>query len=287
MDMARFILSSALARTASGISGALKVGVSAIGNIPAGNLQTVLAALKTQVDEKAPWMSGMPSGGQANTVLKKNSAMDYDYSWVAEAAPDVKRACALAASAPTVHDYSAAFTVTEDPPGEANIGIVPASETAQGIVELATSAETTTGTDTTRAAHPAGVAAAIAASAANPRPNVERNNVLVATAPPVLDFSTAFTVTESPAGEVNIGMSGASETAEGVVERATTAEAEAGMDTTRYVSPAGVNAAVNAAVNGRRAVGAFHAYQGTANLNIANNTATKISFQTEEFDVSG
>jgi hypothetical protein len=42
-------------------------------------------------------------------------------------------------------------------------GILPASTTAQGIVELATDAETVTGTDATRAATPFGVAAAIAA----------------------------------------------------------------------------------------------------------------------------
>jgi hypothetical protein len=39
------------------------------------------------------------------------------------------------------------------------IAVSAASDTAQGVVELATSAETTTGTDTTRATHPAGVKA--------------------------------------------------------------------------------------------------------------------------------
>lgn len=38
---------------------------------------------------------------------------------------------------------------------------VPATETAQGVVELATAAETTTGTDNTRAVHPAGLKAAL------------------------------------------------------------------------------------------------------------------------------
>jgi len=41
---------------------------------------------------------------------------------------------------------------------------VPASETVAGKVELATAAETITGTDTTRAVHPAGAAAAIDAA---------------------------------------------------------------------------------------------------------------------------
>ena len=43
------------------------------------------------------------------------------------------------------------------------LGVSAASDTAAGVVELATDAETVTGTDTTRATTPAGVAAAIAA----------------------------------------------------------------------------------------------------------------------------
>jgi hypothetical protein len=41
------------------------------------------------------------------------------------------------------------------------LSVSAATESASGVVELATSAETTTGTDTTRAAHPAGVKAAV------------------------------------------------------------------------------------------------------------------------------
>ena len=48
--------------------------------------------------------------------------------------------------------------------------ISSATETASGIVELATNAETTTGTDMTRATHPAGVAAAISAASAAYQP---------------------------------------------------------------------------------------------------------------------
>jgi hypothetical protein len=52
-EIGRAVLKTALARTSAGLSGALKIGVSAIGDIAAGNLQTVLASLKTQVDAKA------------------------------------------------------------------------------------------------------------------------------------------------------------------------------------------------------------------------------------------
>ena len=44
--------------------------------------------------------------------------------------------------------------------------VVPATESVKGIVELATAAETTAGTDATRAVHPAGLKAAIAAGTA-------------------------------------------------------------------------------------------------------------------------
>ena len=48
-----------------------------------------------------------------------------------------------------------------------SLGIVAASDTAAGIVELATNAEAVTGTDTARATTPAGVAAALAATSVN------------------------------------------------------------------------------------------------------------------------
>lgn len=70
---------------------------------------------------------------------------------------------ALAGKAPTVHTHVKA-DITD---------LVSASDTVQGIVELATTAEATTGTDTVRAVTPAGVKAVI--------------NALVGTAPGLLD----------------------------------------------------------------------------------------------------
>jgi microcystin-dependent protein len=84
---------------------------------------------------------------------------------------------------------TAAEMETSDPEGQLNISLDPlalyvfkdsswqavatqagappaATETAPGVIELATSAETITGTDTARAVHPAGLAAALAAFAA-------------------------------------------------------------------------------------------------------------------------
>lgn len=83
----------------------------------------------------------------------------------------VKEAGSVVSSAATTFDFGTGFDVTESPAGEVNIAIdateLPAaSDTAQGPVELATNAETVTGTDTARATTPAGVAAAIAAGIA-------------------------------------------------------------------------------------------------------------------------
>jgi len=87
---------------------------------------------------------------------------------------------------------------------------VDATTTVKGIVELATSAETTTGTDAVRATTPAGVKAAILANA---------------TALPV-----------------------ASATVQGIVELATDAETVSGVDATRAATPASVKAALTAFV---------------------------------------
>lgn len=75
-----------------------------------------------------------------------------------------------------------------------------ATETAAGIVELATTIEAAAGTDTTRAVTAAGVAAYVTAN------------------PPSVSAATA--------------------TSSGIVELATLAEAQAGTDTTRVVTPA-------------------------------------------------
>lgn len=60
------------------------------------------------------------------------------------------------ADSPAIYLKDTAGTVVKIA-GAGAIGGTPATETAAGIVELATAAETTTGTDNTRAVHPAGL----------------------------------------------------------------------------------------------------------------------------------
>jgi hypothetical protein len=117
-----------------------------------------------------------------------------------------------------------------------------ASETAKGLVELATAAETVTGTDTTRATHAAGVAAAIAAAGGGPLfadPNADRIAFWD-------DSAGAFTALVHSAplsiSGTSLTVSSATSSAEGIVELATTAEVVTGTDTTRAVTAAGVTA---------------------------------------------
>lgn len=104
-----------------------------------------------------------------------------------------------------------------------------ATDTATGVVELATIAETTTGTDTVRAVTPAGVKAV--------------GDLKLAIANNLSDVANAATAF----GNIK---QAASESATGVVELATTAEAAAGVDTSRAVTPAGVASAIAALASG-------------------------------------
>ena len=90
----------------------------------------------------------------------------------------------------------------------ANLGIVSASETAAGIVERATDAEVTTGTDTGR-------------------------------------FMSVKQIVDLVAGSTS-AVPAASETVAGIVERATDAEVTTGTDTTRFMSVKQIVDLVNA-----------------------------------------
>lgn len=97
------------------------------------------------------------------------------------------------------------------------------------MVELATTAETTTGTDTTRATTPAGVKAV-----ADGKADSAHNH----------DGSYAASAHNHDGSYATTGHThaAATTTAAGVVELATTTEATTGTDTSRAVTPAGVKA---------------------------------------------
>ena len=112
----------------------------------------------------------------------------------------------------------------------ANIQAKVAGATVKGIVELATDAETITGTDTARAVTPANIQAKVAGAAA-------KGIVELATdAETITGTDTARAVTPA-----NIQAKVAGAAAKGIVELATTAETTTGTDTARAVTPEGLH----------------------------------------------
>lgn len=136
--------------------------------------------------------------------------------------------------------------------GSALPALPTASDTVAGIVELATNAETITGSDTVRAVTPAGLAAAVSTLVPDATDTVKGKVELATNAETVTGTDTVRATT--PAGvkaHVDAAISAASvpdasETVKGKVELATNAEAVTGTDTVRAVTPAGLKAHVDA-----------------------------------------
>ncbi|EGF93103.1 bacteriophage large tail fiber protein [Asticcacaulis biprosthecium C19] len=131
--------------------------------------------------------------------------------------------------------------------GDLDFVLPPASTTVQGVVELATNAETVAGTDNTRATTPAGVAAAIDAI---PYCTEDIFGVieLATVAEAVAGIDPNRAVTSVGLAAAIAAIPAASDTVAGKVELATDAEALAGTDTDRAVTPAAMTAAISAAV---------------------------------------
>ena len=118
--------------------------------------------------------------------------------------------------------------------GVGSISTVDATETAKGIVELATAAETTTGTDATRAVHPAGLKVEL-----DKKANLASPTFTGTPAAPTAAAGTNTTQVATTAF-VHAATPDATEAAKGVVELATAAETTTGTDATRAVHPAGL-----------------------------------------------
>jgi hypothetical protein len=116
---------------------------------------------------------------------------------------------------------------------------VDASTTVKGIVELATSAETITGTDTARAVTPAGLQAKVASTTAKGIVELATDGEADAGS----DTTRAITPSNLPTA-VPANMPSASTSVQGKVELATNAETITGTDTARAVTPAGLQAKV-------------------------------------------
>ena len=110
-----------------------------------------------------------------------------------------------------------------------------ASETVKGIVELATAAETTTGTDNTRAVHPAGLKVELDKKAPLAGPTF--TGVPKAPTAAAGTNTTQLATTAFVKAAVTAGTPDASETVKGIAEIATTAEVTAGTDDATIVTP--------------------------------------------------
>lgn len=196
-----------LARTPSAsetVSGIVELATAAETTTGTNNTRAVHpAGLKVELDKKAPLASPTFTGTPA--------------------------APTAAAGTNTTQVATTAFVTAA-----VTAGTPAASETVRGIVELATAAETTTGTDSTRAVHPAGLkvelnkkaplaSPALTGTPTAPTAAAGTNTTQIAT--------TAYVMARTPA---------ASETVRGIVELATAAETTTGTDATRAVHPAGL-----------------------------------------------
>ena len=127
--------------------------------------------------------------------------------------------------------------------------VVAATESRAGKVELATIAEVKAGTDTTKAVTPAGVMAAIDATAVDYSLALKDEGVSKAARVKELNVVGAGVAASATGTTGVITVNTAKEGQEGTVALASIAEAKDGTDTSRAVTPAGMKAAIDAAVN--------------------------------------
>jgi microcystin-dependent protein len=173
---------------------------------------------------------------------------------------------------PSGHLILVQFDDTEIDAGYMLASVPDASETVKGVVELATTTEASTGTDTTRAVTPAGLSAAVGALVPDATETVKGKVELATTAEASTGTDTVRAVT--PAG-LAAAVPSASTTAQGKVELATTSEATTGTDTTRAVTPAGLKAAIDAVLQLIYPVGSLY-----ISHSVSTNPNTLLGFGT-------
>jgi baseplate structural protein gp10 len=177
---------------------------------------------------------------------------------------------------PSGHLILVQFDDTEIDAGYMLASVPDASETVKGVVELATTAEASTGTDTTRAVTPAGLSAAVGAFVPDATETVKGKVELATTTEASTGTDTVRAVT--PAGlaaAVPTHVPAASTTVQGKVELATTSEATTGTDTVRAVTPAGLKAAIDAVLQLIFPVGSFY-----ISHSVSTNPNTLLGFGT-------
>ena len=205
----------------------------------AAEIHAATAASLADADEQGFWQS-------ASSALRK-------ISWANVKAAIKTYADTLYAAISHTHSASDVTSGTFD-----SARLPAATETAQGAVELATTAEALTGTDTTRAVTPAGVKAVADTKAAS---------------------SHTHAASDITSGTLDAArLPAATTSAQGAVELATVAECQAGTDTTRATTPEGVAAAI-AALGLAQPLTTVRATRQTSALTAAASGEVKFQFR--------
>jgi len=127
---------------------------SAVGQ-PSDTTLTALAGLATGADQ-LPFFTGLDTASQTPFPA-------YARTLLAAANADAARTT-LGATA----TGAAVFTAADQAAGRTTLGVVPATDTVQGLIELATGAEAAAGTDALRAITPAGLRSGLNAAGTAP-----------------------------------------------------------------------------------------------------------------------
>ena len=241
--LATYNIASALAASATvGPAGSAGVAT-ALGGVYVGSNINVNASGTISVDTAAV--------GSAGVVALASAAA------VTTTATDETTAVTPKGVATILSSFQPKLSTTSNVTVEGNtITVADASDTAKGVVELATTTEATTGTDTERAVTPAGVAAVVA----NYQPKltsttnvtVSGNSISVADAAAGTKGVVAIDTTASngvalsvTGGTVKATMVAGTTAAVGAVQLATTTEAAAGSIETKAVTPLGMATALS------------------------------------------
>jgi hypothetical protein len=119
------------------------------------------------------------------------------------------------------------------------IGEVAATTSVAGVVELATNTEAQVGTDTSRAITPSGLKSVADTKAAVTHFHNPTTDMTSTGTPSSTTFLRGDNTWAAPTG---VTAPSASETVQGIIELATSAEVQTGTDTVRAVTPAGLAA---------------------------------------------
>lgn len=188
----------------------------------------------------------------------------------------------------TVSKTSIISAINEVHSATAGAAPVAASETAAGVAEIATTAEVTAGTDDTRIVTPSKLSARLTAFA---QPLSANLTSLAGTASTSFG-RTLLSIADAAAARTALGIASATEAAEGLAERATTAEVTAGTDDVRFVTSAKLAAKLTAWAqplnsNLTTLAGVTSGSMGRTLLGAADATAAKSSLGLSAVATSG